>query len=246
MKLREKTLALFLAVAMTLTLFAGCTNASSKVSETVRWINATCAVITEINGGSHDIFGGMEPGEDAKQVVQTALKNFWDVTDKESADETMDWLLNEGHRTEYTEFMSSLKEYGADEGTREDLEEFLGELGGDASAGPYLAQGFYDYIEFGPTAIDAWDYSRAVSLLGWYYLAGYYTETEALDKALEVAQTIQKKFTSWDDFNKSYLRGYSYWSESDYSDRLAIYEKLKEQKDGPYQLPWDLTLEKTW
>ncbi len=246
MKLIEKTLALLLIAVMTLTLITGCGNESSKVSETVRWINATYAIITEINGDNHNLFGGMKPGEDAKQAVQTALKDYWGVTDRESADDTMDWLLNEGHRTEYAELMSVLKEYGAAEETKEDLEKILGELEEDVNAGPYLAQSFYDYMEFGPTAIDAWDYSRAVSLLGWYYLAGYYTETEALDKALEVAQTVQKKFSSWDDFTKSYFRGYTYWSKSDYSDRLAIYEKLKEQKDGPYQVPWDLTLEKTW
>ena len=31
----------------------------------------------------------------------------------------------------------------------------------------------------------AYDYSRAMSNLGFYYLADYYTETEALDRALE-------------------------------------------------------------
>ena len=31
----------------------------------------------------------------------------------------------------------------------------------------------------------AWDYSRAMSNLGFYYLAGYYTVTESLDRSLE-------------------------------------------------------------
>ena len=52
----------------------------------------------------------------------------------------------------------------------------------------------------------AWDYSRVESNLGFYYLADYYTEKEALDKALEVAKEIQECFGSWDDFVDSYLK----------------------------------------
>ena len=35
----------------------------------------------------------------------------------------------------------------------------------------------------GENAITGWDYSRALSLMGYYYLAGYYSEQEALDKS---------------------------------------------------------------
>lgn len=247
MRMKGKTLIVVLAVILSLTLLIGCGNTTtSNVSDTVRWINATCAILTENNSGDHNLFGGMKPGDVSKQATQMLLENYWDVTDKKSADETLDWILSEGHRTDFLELMQLLKEVGAEKETKEDLAGILGELEGDKEAGPYLAQSFYDYLEFGDTAIDAWDYSRAISLLGWYYLAGYYTETEALDKALEVAQIIQKEFSSWDEFNQSYCRGYSYWAKDDSSERWAIYEKLKSDPKGPFQMAWDTELKKTW
>ena len=43
--------------------------------------------------------------------------------------------------------------------------------------------GFYE--QYGPDAIAGWDYCRAMNLMSFYYLAGYYTEQEALDKSLK-------------------------------------------------------------
>ena len=52
---------------------------------------------------------------------------------------------------------------------------------------------------------------------------------------------------------QSYLYGYQYWQEDDMDEegsasyeRRAIYEKLLEQKDNPYQIDWNLKLEKSW
>ena len=36
-----------------------------------------------------------------------------------------------------------------------------------------------------------------MNLMSFYYLAGYYTEQEALDKSLEIARTMQPLFESW-------------------------------------------------
>lgn len=91
-----------------------------------------------------------------------------------------------------------------------------------------------------------WDYSRAMSLLGFYYLAGYYTEEESLDYSLDLAKDIQNHFDSWDSFMESYFIGYEYWAGEDSDDRREIYEELKSSSDIPFQLDWNMTLEKTW
>lgn len=91
-----------------------------------------------------------------------------------------------------------------------------------------------------------WDYSRAVSNLGFYYVAGYYEETEALDKALETAKAIQTRFHSWDEFTDSYLSGYEAWSGDTSGERRTLYENLKNSKFNPYALDWNLELVKSW
>ena len=79
-----------------------------------------------------------------------------------------------------------------------------------------------------------------------YYLAGYYTEEEALDASLALAAEIQSSFDSWDSFMESYFVGYEYWSEENSDERRQIYEDIKASADNPFVLEWGMTLEKTW
>ena len=102
------------------------------------------------------------------------------------------------------------------------------------------------YEQYGADAAAGWDYSRAMWLLSYYYLAGYYTEEEALDQSLELAKTIQETFDSWDSFMESYFAGYEYWSEESSDERREIYENLKSSSDNPFALDWNTTLEKSW
>ena len=88
------------------------------------------------------------------------------------------------------------------------------------------------YEQFGAEAIDGWDYCRALNLMSFFYLAGYYTEEEALDKSLEIAVTLQEKFDSWDALVDSYLRGYEYWAEESSDERREVYEDLTEMRGG--------------
>ena len=101
-------------------------------------------------------------------------------------------------------------------------------------------------IASGNATGSAWDYSRAVSNLGLYYQAGYYTETEALDKALEVAKIIQTRFDSWDSYNQSYLEGYNAWRSEDSTPREHCLEELKASRHNPFLIDWNLKLEKSW
>lgn len=110
----------------------------------------------------------------------------------------------------------------------------------------HLADMYGLYEQYGENAIDAWDYCRALSLAAFYYHAGYYTEQEALDKSLEIAQTMQPLYSSWDEAMDSYLRGYEYWAEESSDERRAIYEELKQEENSLYHVDWNLTFEKTW
>ena len=85
-----------------------------------------------------------------------------------------------------------------------------------------------------------------VMLLSSYYVAGYYSETEALDEALEASRMIQTKYDSWDTFTDSYMLGYEYWAEESSDYRRMVYEMLAADPDSPYSLPWNMKLVKDW
>lgn len=220
---------------------AGCVP-QKEVQPEILWINGTYAVLTELNGGDYTLFGGMKANEANKQLELGALKEWWSVTDRASADENLNWLLDEGHRTDYASLMQSLEEDGASELEQAELVEYFSDVTGDENEAFYLAEGYDDYIKYGAGAIDGWDYCRAASLCGWYYIAGYYTEQEALDKSLEIAQTIQKRFSSWDEMMDSYLRGYEYWAYESGDTRREVYEDIKTRDNSPYLLDWNLPL----
>lgn len=216
-------------------------------SDTVQWFNNTCAVLTVANGWDYTIFGGAPASDASQAIVQNLLSEWWDVTDRESADETMDWLLGEGHGVSFAEEMEQLAGVGIADIPAEERTDFILE---NFDIGEEDAQNYADwfafYEQYGPDAASGWDYSRAMSLLGYYYLAGFYTEEEALDLSLEVARTIQGTFDSWDSFMESYFVGYEYWSEESSDERRQIYEEIKASADNPFALEWGMSLEKTW
>lgn len=216
-------------------------------TDTIQWFNNTCAVLTAVNHWDYTLFGGAPAGDNSKSTVQNLLSEWWDVTDYESAKETMDWLLSEGHRVSFAEEMDMMAEIGlADVSENERVDIILENFDLSEEEAQDYADWFKLYEQYDSDAIAGWDYSRAMSLLGYYYLAGYYTEEEALDQSLETAIVIQNTFASWDSLMESYFVGYEYWAGESSDERRDIYEEIKAAPDSPFQLEWGMTLEKTW
>ena len=255
MNKRIRILAAAVAVMMALSL-AGCkggiTSAQgAKNSDTVQWFNNTYAILTTANGQDVTLVGGMKPGLTAKASAMVSLEESWDVTDKASADETIQWLIDEGgHRAVFAEEMLYLEELEITKMSDEEILEIMTDVFEMSSeeATPYLAA-IKIYQKGGEKAIDAGDYCRAMSLLGWYYLAEYYTLEETLAKSLELGQAMQGMYSSWDEMVESYLDGYSYWAEEDPEDpesytaqRRKIYEELKAAENSCFHVAWDTEL----
>lgn len=222
-------------------------NSEVAFTDTIYWFNATNAILISANGWDYTIFAGLPANDESMETEIALLDESWGVTDRASADETLEWVLTEGHRLDYAETMEA---YGADGLAEVEAADRAAWIYENYQATEDQAEGlayWYNlYEEKGDAVIGAWDYSRAMSLCGFYYLAGYYTETEALDKSLEIANTIQSTWSSWDEFMESYFAGYEWWAEESSDDRRAIYEELKAASDSPYNLDWNMTLEKSW
>lgn len=222
-------------------------NFTSEMTDTIRWFNAAYAVLTDLNGWDYNLFGGLPANEESASVEQQLLKEWWDVTDRASADSTLDWILTEGHRSDFKANMETLASDGFADVPAEDRVSVLVDTYGQGEDDAQIFANAFDmYTNYGETAIDGWDYCRALSLMGYYYLAGYYTEQEALDKSLEIAQTMQPLFGSWDELMDSYLRGYEYWNGESSDERRGVYEDIKTRDDSPYGVDYNMSLTKTW
>lgn len=219
----------------------------TEITDTIRWFNATSAILTVINGEDYNLFGGVTLSEANRIMEKQALEEWWEVTDRVSAEETIEWLLKEGHRAAFTEDMKLLTADGIGEVPADERAAYIYDNYDmtEEEAANYAAW-YTVYEENGEKAIAGWDLGRAMNLFGWYYVAGYYTREEALEQSLVLGKHIQSTFASWDEFTESYLLGYEYWAEESSDERRAVYEEIKAAPDSPYNLDWNMPLEKSW
>ena len=248
----------FIAFSMILVLgitgTAGCGSKKEEVLEeveltdTIRWFNASYAILTETNNWDYNLFGGLANTEKNRKTVRKFLDERWGITDWDSADETLEWIRDKGHRSDFARIVTTLERDGMSDIPEDEREAFLIErydFGGDERA-HLFAEWYKMYEEYGIDAITGWDCCRAMNFLGYYYIAGDYGKEEALDLSLEFAKKIQPLYDSWDELMDSYLRGYEFWSEESSSSRRALYEKIKTRDDSPYEVDFHMELEKTW
>ncbi len=234
-------------------------DAASRQGGTKDFINAMTAVLDSVNGANvRETFKMLkDAGADESQLeilasqARQSLSASWDVENADDLMETADWLMNEGHNQNALEFLG---EFG---GTNEpDRDAFVAELKEqNLDDGTYISLlAAYDaWSAYGDGAIAAWDLSRVGTIMGFGYASGYCTYEEAMDKMLEAAEKSQELFDSWEDFNKSYLYGYSYWAEESLDDsgssaaeRAELVSGMESQANGPFSIEWNMELEKEW
>ncbi|MEH2958983.1 DUF1266 domain-containing protein [Candidatus Merdisoma sp. JLR.KK006] len=252
----KRKFAFCMILVLSLTGTAGCgSNAKEEeilemveLTDTIRWFNASYAILTATNDWDYNLFGGLQNTETNQKTVRKLLDEKWGVTDWNSADSTLERIRDKGQRSDFARIVKSLEKDGMSDIPEEEREAFLLErydIGKEGRAHLYV-EWYKMYEQYGIDAITAWDYCRAMNFLGYYYIAGYYSQEEALDMSLEIAEKIQPMFNSWDELMDSYLRGYEYWSEESSSARKALYEKIKARDDSPYQVDFHTELMKTW
>lgn len=218
------------------------------------FIYAMTAALDSVNGVNMFMVMKMleEQGQDVSSMESSArqlLEQSWSITSRESLMDTANELIEGMHNPGALEL---LEQYNVTSTmSREELIRMIEEEGLDDSSKTCLLAAYDARAAFGDNAIWAWDLSRVPTIMSQGYAAGYCTYEEAMDQSLKAAKAAQKAFDSWDEYNQSYLYGYSYWSEEDLEDssssagqRAAILEDLK--ADGSFDLDWNTTLEKTW
>lgn len=223
-------------------------------SDTIRWMCSAYAIYSAYNDKSLEVVGGLA-GDDRewyREEVKEALARGWGIYDRKDVEDTLEDLLEEGHRKQYKEAVSELKK-------AEILELSSGEAMVEIAGYDSLSEeevckyqtAYEAYQKYGENGIDGWDYCRALQILGDCYQAEYINLEECLDLSLPIAQELQKTYENWDGVAESYLYGYSFWKgertdDYDSQKRWEVYEELKNMESGPYTVPYDTKLENTW
>lgn len=93
----------------------------------------------------------------------------------------------------------------------------------------------------------AWNFSRAMLLCESMERMGWVTMVERLDMQIAMAVDIQSSFTSWNDYNDSYMQGFRGWATNTTTIQLREYA-YQNTKNSSYYFPvdWNQALNKTW
>lgn len=232
---------------------------AAKQGGTKDFINGMTAVLDSENGASiREIFKTLEDsGADQSQLetfasqARQSLSASWGIESAADLTKMADWLMNEGHNQDALQFLGTYD--GINETDRDAFDAGLKAQNTDAQTYISLMAAYDAQAAYGDNAIAAWDLSRVGTIMGFGYAAGYCTYEEAMDKTLEAAEKAQEAFDSWEDFNKSYLYGYSYWSEESLDDsgssaaeRAELVSSMESQANGPFSMGWDIELKKEW
>ena len=146
-KVRRLTILVIMILALALT---GCGKAKAPASDTVQWFNNTYAVLTVLNERDCRVYGGGSPNIAEKALARALLENSWDVTDRASAEESLQWLLDEGHRIPLAEELAYLSEMGlADISEEERAEAVLSNFDLDEQQAGQYAAWFSLYEQYG-------------------------------------------------------------------------------------------------
>ena len=219
----------------------------AEVQDTVRWFNASNAMLIELNGYDYRLYGGLYPNKLNQETIRKLLSESCGVTDRASADEDLNLFLREGERAGFVELMEYFSEAGLYEIEKDERVSFLlDNFEVSKEEAENYARWYNKYEEDYEDAVSAWDYSRALSRIANFYLAGYYTLEEAFDASLDIAERIQASFDSWDDYMESYFTGYEHWGNGNSEDRREIYHNLQKAEDNPYSIDFQIKLEKSW
>ena len=227
--------------------------------ETKDFINGMTAVLDSVNGANlRETFKMLvDLDTDASQLetlssqARQSLSASWGVENSSDLMEMADWLIYEGHNQDAWYL---LREYdGLYETDHDAFDAKLKEQDLDEETYISLLAAYDAWFAYGDGGIAAWDLSRVGTIMGFGYVSGYCTYEEAMDKTLEAAEKAQELYDSWEDFNQSYLYGYSYWAEESLDDpassaaeRAALVNSLASQANGPFSVNWNTDLEKEW
>ena len=207
------------------------------------WVQATCAIVTEMNKGNHLILGGHYKTIEANVLcAKEILDKWWNINTKEELFSTLNWLANDGHRREFNELSEKLSTLS--NGDILSLKKYYSKNTSILNKIKIVTE--YK-TKLGSKSILGWDYVRYVLLCGWGYTAGLMSKEEVWRQLMPVGQILQQTFDSWEDLGRNYIIGRRYWSKTQ-SDRQGelvenIYNKLISDSNSPWnRINWNLNL----
>lgn len=204
--------------------------ATKSLSEQQKWALATAAIYRQYNNTPQDILGTGD-SSDVKRNKES-LQMYWEVNDTKSARESIVWLRDVGHRSEFIT-LAAITSLLNDQ----QIGEWIRQNPSEAKKMRFILD---NKDKLGNKSLLAWDYCRLVNLVSQCYSAGYISEEEAWQYIMPAAQALQKTFSSWEEMANNFLLGREYWCETRDPGMEAVVKYLLTNPDSPWKkYPWN-------
>lgn len=129
--------------------------------------------------------------------LRVGLESAWGIANREDALNTLEWLLEEGHRARYDSLFLELK---SGQPVQEEERKASQECFEAAKKVMSSKLGFTNEHFNGIQTIAAWDYDRAVNIARWSYALDYISEEELWSFIKRAAEQANRTYNSWVDY----------------------------------------------
>lgn len=177
--------------------------------------------------------------------IKENLSDYYDITDRESALDTLEWLLNSGHRR-YFDLIKGIVSGQTAQGSTDELdqddiariEEYSSNL--QESSDHLISCGFgrlKQPDDLFQQSVAAWDMGRLVLVTRCCFDVGYITDEEAWQYIFNARRISQETYTSWEDFACGYVIGRAMWSGYTLALNgiIGIAERLLKDDESPWK-----------
>ncbi|SHM82122.1 DUF1266 domain-containing protein [Chitinophaga sp. CF418] len=175
-----------------------------------------------------------KPGSDQEaKEAKAGLADYWDIHNTAELEKSLNWLLDEGHQAQYTQYRKVLEENG---GAGADLAAIdLAKYKLSKTDIPGLQFIKDHYTEFSKAGIKAWDIARYINNICVAYQAGYFNRGEATAWLRKAPQVMQSQYSDWKAYFNDFLLGRQFWGGAE-SDNDRFKTEVAGMLEGKYSI----------
>ena len=161
------------------------------------------------------------------EEIKDNLSSYYDIEDRDTALETLEWLYTSGHRVYFDNIKGILSGRGAP----------IAVTGMDAETAERIREYSSNLQESIEELVEEKFLKQRADLARCCFDAGYISEEEAWRYILDARQASQGQYTSWEEFAAGYVIGRAMWSGSGMSlmGIISIAQGLLEDEESPWK-----------
>ena len=170
--------------------------------------------------------------------LKEQIRSWWNVTDRDSTLEIVEWLLNEGHHA-YADMVIASSADNSMDNLPEEAQDKVEDV---ELISQYMTENGLCSEDSLPKTAIAWDLVRIVNLGRWAYQCGYIPEEDMWNIMRVAEEAAMEHFSSWEEYGMSFTFGRGVWHGDTMDCQTAheIVSSLLKKTESPWlNISWN-------